>query len=225
MRPMEVLHASWRPTLLPWASLLADCAPAVVDMSTSATAEGKLCFYREIGKNCPGWILVESGQPSGEADDFYDGGMILPFADHKGYGLGVVLEFLTGILLGDARELNWLILALDIATFREKDEYATDAEAFIKTLKETPAATGFVEVMALSEPEARVSAQRESERIPLPDATWQVIKEIAHKVGLSNLKNWTKSEKDDRNPIDHRREIRFASSPSVMATGKYMSWP
>ena len=151
--------------------------------------------------------------------------MILPFADHKGYGLGVVLEFLTGILLGDARELNWLILALDIATFREKDEYATDAEAFIKTLKETPAATGFVEVMALSEPEARVSAQRESERIPLPDATWQVIKEIAHKVGLSNLKNWTKSEKDDRNPIDHRREIRFASSPSVMATGKYMSWP
>ena len=144
-------------------------------------------FCHEIGKNCPGWILVESGQPSGEADDFYDGGMILPFADHKGYGLGVVLEFLTGILLGDARELNWLILALDIATFREKDEYATDAEAFIKTLKETPAATGFVEVMALSEPEARVSAQRESERIPLPDATWQVIKEIAHKVGLSNL--------------------------------------
>ena len=144
-------------------------------------------FYREIGKNCHGWILVESGQPSGEADDFYDDGMILPFADHKGYGLGVVLEFLTGILLGDARELNWLILALDIATFREKDEYATDAEAFIKTLKETPAATGFVEVMALSEPEARVSAQRESERIPLPDATWQVIKEIAHKVDLSNL--------------------------------------
>jgi len=41
--------------------------------------------------------------------------------------------------------------------------------------------------MALSEPEARVSAQRESERIPLPDATWQVIKEIAHKVDLSNL--------------------------------------
>ena len=81
-------------------------------------------------------------------------------------------------------ETHW---ALDIATFREKDEYATDAEAFIKTLKETPAATGFVEVMALSEPEAWVSAQRESERIPLPDATWQVIKEIAHKVGLSNL--------------------------------------
>ena len=41
----------------------------------------------------------------------------------------------------------------------------------------------------------------------------------------ANLKNWTKSEKDDRNPIGHRREIRFASSPSVMATGKYMSWP
>ena len=53
LRPMEVLHASWRPTLLPWASLLADCAPVVVDMSTSATAEGKLCFYREIGKKLP----------------------------------------------------------------------------------------------------------------------------------------------------------------------------
>lgn len=113
--------------------------------------------------------------------------MILLFADHKGYGLGVAVEFLTGILLGDAHELNWLILALDIATFREKDEYATDTEAFIKTLKETPAATGFVEVMALSESEVRGSAQRESEGIPLPEATWQAIKEITHKVGLSGL--------------------------------------
>ena len=76
---------------------------------------------------------------------------------------------------------NWLILALDIATFRQKDEYATDAEAFIKTLKETPAATGFVEVMALSESEVRGSAQRESEGIPLPEPTWQAIKEITHK--------------------------------------------
>ena len=166
----------------------ADCAPVIVDMSTSATAEGKLRFYREIGEKLPpGWILDKSGQPSSKADDFYDDGMILPFAGHKGYGLGVAVEFLTGILLGDAHELNWLILALDIAMFREKDEYATDAAAFIKTLKETPAATGFVEVMAPGEPEARVSAQRESEGIPLPDTTWKTIKEIAHEVGLSGL--------------------------------------
>lgn len=53
LRPMEVLHASWRPTLLPWASLLADCAPVVVDMSTSATAEGKLCFTVKSAKTAP----------------------------------------------------------------------------------------------------------------------------------------------------------------------------
>jgi len=163
-------------------------APVVVDMSTSATSEGKIRLYREIGKQLPfGWIIDKFGQPSSKADDFYDGGMILPVAGHKGYGLGVAAEFLTGILVGDVHELSWLILALDIAIFREKHEYARDAAAFIKTLKETPAAKGFVEVMAPGEPEARVSDQRESEGISLTNETWQTIKTIAHEVGIVDL--------------------------------------
>lgn len=160
-------------------------APVVVDMSTSATAEGKLRFYRDTGRAIPlGWILDKAGQPSTNAADFYEGGMILPVAGHKGYGLAVAAEFLTGILLGGAHELNWLILAVNATAFRPEAEFVADAGAFIQGLKATPPAPGFEAVMVPGEPEAQTAAQRHREGIPLPDEIWVTIREAARKLGI-----------------------------------------
>jgi len=160
-------------------------APVVVDMSTSATAEGKLRFYRDTGRALPpGWILDKAGQPSTNAHDFYDGGMILPVAGHKGYGLAVAAEFLTGVLLGQAHELNWLILALKATAFRPEAEFVTNAAAFIQGLKATPPAPGFDQVLAPGEPEAQTIERRLVEGIPLPDEIWAMLQAAAHKVGV-----------------------------------------
>jgi LDH2 family malate/lactate/ureidoglycolate dehydrogenase len=160
-------------------------APVVVDMSTSVTAEGKLRFYRDSGRTLPpGWILDKNGQPSTNAADFYAGGMILPVAGHKGYGLAVAAEFLTGILLGEAHELNWLILALDAAAFRTQEEFAQDAATFIHGLKATPPAPGFDVVMVPGEPEAQTAQQRRVAGIPLPDEIWARLQGAADQVGV-----------------------------------------
>jgi len=162
-----------------------DHAPVVVDMSTSATAEGKLRFYRDTGRSLPpGWILDNAGQPSTNAHDFYAGGMILPVAGHKGYGLAVAAEFLTGILLGEAHELNWLILALDASAFRSEAEFVADAASFIHGLQTTPPASGFDQVLAPGEPEAQTAARRAVEGIPLPDEIWTMLQAAAQKVGV-----------------------------------------
>lgn len=162
-------------------------APVVVDMSTSATAEGKLRFYRETGQEVPpGWILDQAGQPSINAEDFYAGGMILPMAGHKGYGLGVAAEFLTGILLGDGHELNWLILALDAVSFRAENEFVADATQFVQAIKATPPAAGFTEVMLPGEPEAQAAERRAAEGIPLPDEIWLALQEAARGVGVKS---------------------------------------
>jgi hydroxycarboxylate dehydrogenase B len=160
--------------------------PVVVDISTSMTAEGKLKFYRETGAALPsGWIINQTGQPSTNVADFYSGGMILPIAGHKGYGLGMAAEFLAGILLGEAHELNWLILALASTAFRSEADFSADAEAFLQTVKDAPPAPGFDEVLIPGEPEARTAARRSVDGIPLPTETWENLRRSAHKVGVA----------------------------------------
>jgi LDH2 family malate/lactate/ureidoglycolate dehydrogenase len=144
-----------------------------------------LRFYRETGSELPpGWIIDRSGHPSTNVEDFYAGGMILPIAGHKGYGLGLAAEFLAGILLGAAHELNWLILAVNIAAFRSEADFIADAAAFLQTVKDAPPAPGFAEVLIPGEPEARTATRRTVEGIPLTAETWKNLQRIAHKVGM-----------------------------------------
>ena len=40
-----------------------------------------------------GWIVDKAGNPSTDAEDFFDGGGYVPFGGHKGYALMVGAEF------------------------------------------------------------------------------------------------------------------------------------
>ena len=71
--------------------------PVVVDFATSGVAEGKLRVARAKGEMvAPGLIVDREGQPSQTPADFYEGGALLPFGGHKGYGLGLMAELLGG---------------------------------------------------------------------------------------------------------------------------------
>ena len=77
-------------------------APIVLDMTTSAVAEGKVRVRLNSGEPVPdGWMLDGNGQPTNDPADLYTEprGTILPFggsAGHKGYGLGVIVDLLGG---------------------------------------------------------------------------------------------------------------------------------
>jgi LDH2 family malate/lactate/ureidoglycolate dehydrogenase len=159
--------------------------PVVVDISTSISAEGKLQVYRVEGKELPaGWILNKDGRPSTNVEDFYSGGALLPAAGHKGYGLALAAEILGGALLGKAHELNWLVLGIDVPSFRPLDEYEADCEAFLAELKSVPPAQGFREVMIPGEPERRTQVERAANGIEVPDAVWQQIIATARRLGV-----------------------------------------
>lgn len=159
--------------------------PVVVDISSSMVAEGKLQVYRARHQELPpGWILDKAGRPSTDVEDFYAGGVILPAAGHKGYGLGVIAELIGYSLLGKPHELNWFVVAFDIAAFRPISEFRQASEAFLQQVKEVPPAEGFAEVLIPGEPETRAAKQRAASGIPLPDETWARIQETARKVGV-----------------------------------------
>lgn len=185
-----VPHGGRRPILStnPWAfALPADRHESVVvDFATSAVATGKLRLYRAAGKPVPeGWILDREGRPTTDAEDFFQGGMQLPFGGAKGSGLSVLTELIAEALLGETpREFHWLVVALDLEAFRPLGQFLRAADGFLDELKAVPPAEGFAEVMVPGEPERRSAAERSAGGIPVPDAVWSSIAAAARSVGL-----------------------------------------
>ncbi len=156
-------------------------SPLVVDFATSAVAEGKLRVARNRAASVPeGWILGPDGQPSTVPDDFYLGGMLLPAAGHKGYGLAMLVELLGGILTGCGGPAApglisnncVLFIVLAIEAFRPPTAFLEDAAALCAKAKAVPPAAGFGEVLLPGEPEQRSAADRAAD-IPLDAATWE----------------------------------------------------
>jgi uncharacterized oxidoreductase len=162
--------------------------PVVVDFATSVVAEGKIRLARAKGEQvAPGLIMDRDGQPSTEPADFYDGGALLPFGGHKGYGLSVMIELVAGGLSGMAPSITRkylggngsLLLAMNIADFVPPDEFIAQAGEFCEKIKATPAADGFSEVLVPGEPEMRARAERLVTGIALPEHTWQSLQKLA----------------------------------------------
>jgi (2R)-3-sulfolactate dehydrogenase (NADP+) len=106
--------------------------PVVLDMAMSQAAIGKVGTYLREGKAAPlNWGLDVDGNPTSDPASILASRRMLPFGDHKGVGLAVMLELVTGALAGgllsqeivkrDATGLDAdstkLFIALDVAAF------------------------------------------------------------------------------------------------------------
>lgn len=155
--------------------------PIVVDFATSAVAEGKIRVARNAGKTlAPGLLLDAQGEPSTDPNDLYRGGMLLPAADHKGYGLGLVMEFLGGVFTGRGCTIfpnfrpgnGVLLLVMRADLFQPLDEYYADAQRLVDAVLSVRPAPGSAGVMLPGDPERRSMAERSATGIPIDDATW-----------------------------------------------------
>lgn len=165
--------------------------PMLVDFATTMVAEGKLQMLRAKHEPAPaGWLLDKHGNPTTNVEDFYAGGMLLPFGGHKGYGLGMVAEVLSGALPGvdEYREgrggSGTFILIIDPAIFRPFAAFAGSVDAFFDKVKAVPAAPGFSEVLVPGEPEHRSKERRLAEGIPVPEETWSKIAALTTELSL-----------------------------------------
>lgn len=160
----------------------------VVDFATSATAQGKLMIARATGQSlAEGLILDGNGRPSRDPEDFYAGGAILPAAGPKGSGLGIMAELLGFALLGDPKEFNWLLIALDLEAFGDGQALTARAERYLAWVKARAPAAGVVEVMLPGEPEFRSRERRKAEGIALPASIADDLETWARRLGVPGL--------------------------------------
>ena len=129
---------------------------STADFATSATAQGKVLVYKTNKRPLPdGWIIDKHGNASNEAEDFYNGGALLPSGAHKGYGMGFIAELFAESALGVPHELNWFAVAVDLQQFTPKDSYFERANALKGKIETCPPAAGVDAVMWPGQPELK----------------------------------------------------------------------
>ena len=161
--------------------------PIFLDMAMSVAAGGKMRFAMDKGEAVPlGWIVDKDGNPTSDPSDYFDnGGSMLPFSGHKGYGLAIVTEILGGVLSG-AGALNHnptnnalFALVVNIEAFMPIREFKANMDKFASEIKNSPKKPGVEEIFLPGEREAQTREIRLKEGIPLPERTWQNILKIA----------------------------------------------
>ena len=172
--------------------------PLVLDIATSAIAEGKIQVARNKGEKLqPGMVIDGKGQPTDDPEAFYaePPGAILPFGGHKGSGLSFFCEILAGSLSGGlasnpksptAGRLvnNMLSIAFDPEAFGGSEAFAHDVTQLIGWTKTSPPAVPGGSVLLPGEIENRTRKERQSSGLPIDDETWKGIMIAAESVGV-----------------------------------------
>lgn len=168
--------------------------PLVLDISTSAVANGKLAVARLEGKQVPaGWLQDADGHPTSDPHSRLTDppGTILPMGGeqgYKGFGLGLLLDVLVGGLSGGfcppAHESahmtnNVLLVMWDPAYFAGGQHFTGEADKLMDYVRQSRRKPG---VDAIRLPGDRSNALREErsrDGIPLDDGTWRSLQAVA----------------------------------------------
>lgn len=184
-------------------------APFVLDMATTTVAIGKIRQATRWKRPIPpGWALDDRGQPTTDPVVALRHRLLSPLGGaretggHKGYGLGVMVDILSGVLTGavygdlflrsDMRQrrlqnVGHCFAAIDPARFRPLEEFKRDMDDLFDSLKAGPVAEGHTRIYVAGEPEAECEQRRRVEGIPLAPVLVAEVNSIARSLGVSSL--------------------------------------
>ena len=170
--------------------------PIVLDMAASVAASGKLSQAEDSGLPIPtGWALTEDGQPT---TDPAKADVLLPLGGAKGSGLALMVECLTGMMVGNpllepilsatvpkGHGQNAMVIAFNIAAFTGLGDFTQSSSALAAALKALPKADGVETILMPGERSAVTEVERRRDGIPLARGTWKKIEALAYDMGLA----------------------------------------
>jgi uncharacterized oxidoreductase len=175
--------------------------PLVLDFSTSATAEGKVRVKKIAGQPCPeGWLIDCEGRPTTDPNALYGNppGAILPMGGaqaYKGFGLGLMIEILTGALSGGncAKAVPYpkkgncvFILLIDPARFGGAEHFQSEVRQLVEYVKCCPRTENCQEIILPGDPERTLAAQRRKTGIVLDDENWNALVRLGQQLGIAS---------------------------------------
>ena len=171
--------------------------PLILDMATSVAALGKVTLAKDRGVSIPeGWALDKDGNPTTNPEQV---AALLPFGGPKGSGLALMFECLSSVLVGNPllepvllgnekseghQVQNSVVVAINIGTFIDVEDYKEHIDSLIDGLKALPRAEGVSEIFVPGEPENRVHDARSRNGIPLPEGTVLRLRRVAERLDI-----------------------------------------
>jgi uncharacterized oxidoreductase len=174
--------------------------PRVLDISTSAVANGKLKVARLENRPVPpGWVQDARGNSSTDPNVMLADppGALLPFGgdqSHKGFGLALFFDMLVGGLTGGfcppAPEgtvecNNVLLVVWDPGRCAGANHFSAQADKLIAAVRATPRKAGVDRIQIPGDKSAEVRSMRLAEGIPLPEEAWAQLTRVAEKLGVA----------------------------------------
>ena len=213
---LHFVNVMSRPVVAPWGGTdgrfgtnpccigipLAGREPFILDFATSRVAQGKMRVAHNQGREvAPGLLIDERGQPTTQpgvvvvpqAGGLF--GALMPFGEHKGYGLAVACELLGGALTGGgtwhqpthtgrAVTNSMLTILIDPARLGTQASFESEAQTFVDWVQQSPPAQGVDGVQIAGAPERKARSLRERNGIEIDLTTWQEIQAAATRIGV-----------------------------------------
>jgi LDH2 family malate/lactate/ureidoglycolate dehydrogenase len=188
--------------------------PVIVDMATSAAANGKLEIAQRMNKAVPdGWIQDANGKPSTDPHELKKGGSLLPLGSdrdhgsHKGFGLSATVDILSAVLSGAnygpwvppfvafmepssnpvGKGIGHFLGAMRVDGFRPVDEFKAHLDNWIERFSNAKTIHEDQKVIIPGQPEIEAEKERKLNGIPLIDDVCKDLNEVAAKLGIARL--------------------------------------
>ncbi|MBV8368623.1 MAG: Ldh family oxidoreductase [Candidatus Eremiobacteraeota bacterium] len=182
--------------------------PFVLDFATTTVTYGKLEVYERKGLPLkPGWAVDEEGASTTDPAVRHTGGSLLPLGGfgtenggHKGYGLGVLAELLTGVLaagwFGPALTLrespdapagitSHFFGAIRIDALRDVAEFKRQMDEELRAFKRSAPAPAQSRVYVAGEIEHENEIAFRRDGIPLIAPVIDDLDSLAHELGIA----------------------------------------
>jgi LDH2 family malate/lactate/ureidoglycolate dehydrogenase len=178
----------------------------VLDFATTTVPRGKLEVYNRKNKQLnPGWAIDEHGHETLDAQTALKGALLplggygVDNGGHKGYGLGLLVEILCGVLSGgkfgldlplptdgpQPGAISHFFAAFKIDGFRDPAQFKADMDTELRAFKDSEKAPGQDRIYVAGEIEHEKTLYNREHGVPVHVKVWDGLEKLAGELGLA----------------------------------------
>jgi len=168
--------------------------PFILDIAMSVSSRGRMREMAEKGEKMPeGWAVDAQGRPT---TDPLEGlkGLVLPMGLHKGYGLALAIDILSGVLTGagfssgvkslvqqweEPQHIGHFLIVIDPTRFMPWEIFSDRMKQFCDSMRTVPSIDPGRPILIPGEPEARTEEKRQKNGIPIQRGDLDILKGLA----------------------------------------------
>ncbi len=179
--------------------------PFVLDFATTTVPRGKLEVYQRKEKQLGhGWAIDANGVETLSPVEALTGALLplggfgVENGGHKGYGLGLLVDIMCGVLSGGAfgndlplpadgpapGKISHFFGAIDIAGFRDVAGFKADMDRELRAFKDSQRSPGAERIYVAGEIEHEKTIANRRDGVPVHVKVWAGLERLANELGL-----------------------------------------